>query len=114
MATPARHDLTVRRDRDYSEVFIFKDGDGVVINLTGYAVRAQIRPQKDSTTLIITFTTVLTEVEGKVVISLTDAQTLTLTAYDKGWWDLVLTDPSGNRKTYIEGSVYIKGTVTRA
>jgi len=110
---PADYNLTIYRDRDFSKPFVFKDGDGVVINLTGYTAKAQVRPTKDSTTLTVEFTVVQVDVEGKVTLSLTDAQTLAL-AEGHYWWDLELTNPSGLRQNYVEGAVYIKKTVTRA
>lgn len=110
---PADHDIVIYRDRDYSKTFVVKDGDGVVIDLTGYEAAAQIRPLKDSATLTQAFTVTVTPAEGKVVISLTDVQTLALTA-GKYWWDLVMTDPSGLRWSYVEGTCFVKGSVTRA
>ena len=109
---PATHNLTIYRDRDFSQVFILKDGNGVVIDLTTYTVKAQLRPEKDSAELILDFTVVVVDVEGKITISLTDVQTLALDE-DKVRWDLVLTDPAGLRQNYVEGAVTIKGTVTR-
>lgn len=109
---PARHDLTVYRDRDYSRVFVFQDSDGVIIDLTGYSAKAQIRPEKDSSTLTESFGIDLDGSAGKITISLTDEQTLAL-ASGKFWWDLALTDPSGLRQSYVEGSVFVKATVTR-
>jgi len=110
---PATHNLTLFRDRDFSQVFTFKDGDGVIIDLTGYSAAAQIRAAKDDDTLIVAFTIVVSEAEGEVTISLTDVQTLAI-EQSKAWWDLVLTDTLGLRQSYVEGGVAIKGTVTRA
>jgi len=112
---PAAHNLTVYRDRDFSQAFILKDADGVVINLAGYTAQAQIRPAKESATLIVEFSVAIVAATGTITISLTDVQTLALDAdYVKGWWDLVLTNPSALRESYVEGSVIFKGTVTRA
>jgi hypothetical protein len=111
--TPAAHNLTIYRDRDFSQVFILKDGDGVVINLAQYTVKAQMRPAKDSAELILEFTVAVVTAEGKITLSLTDVQTLALDE-DKVRWDLAITDPAGLRQNYVEGSVTIKGTVTRA
>lgn len=110
---PADYDFEIDRDRDFSQTFLFKDGNEVAINLTGYSSKAQLRPHKDSSTLIVEFTVVQVNASGSVTISLTDVQTLAITQ-SKAWWDLVLTDPSGLRKTYVEGRVAIRGTVTRA
>lgn len=109
---PASFNLVLYRDRDYYRAFIMKDSDGVPIVLTGYTARAQIRPEKDSDELIAAFTVTITAAEGKVEISLTDTQTLAIDE-SKAWWDLELTNPSGLRENYVEGSVAIKKTVSR-
>ena len=97
---PARHDLIIYRDRDFSQAFIFKDDDGVIINLTGYAAKAQVRPTKNSSTLIVEFTTAIVAAQGRITMTLTDAQALAISeSYSKGWWDLVLTDPSNLRQS---------------
>jgi len=112
--TPASHDITIRRDRDFSLTLTFKDSDGTVIDLTGYSAKAQVRPTKDSSTLWVTMTATITAEDGEIELTLTDAQTLALDDdYVKGWWDLVLTNPSGLRQSYVEGTATIKGTVTR-
>jgi len=109
---PADHDIIVYRDRDFTKVFVLKDSDGVVINLTGYSARAEIRPTKESTTLTVAFTSTVTPAEGKVALELTDTQALAIAA-GKYWWDLVLTNPVGKRESYVEGSCSVKPTVTR-
>lgn len=110
---PAEHNLTIYRDRDFLKIFIVQDSSGTAINLTGYSARAQIRPVKDSSELIASFTVVITAAEGKIAISLTDVQTLALDE-SKAWWDLEVTDPSSLRQNYVEGAVAIKRTVSRA
>lgn len=109
---PADHDIVIHRDRDYSKGFVLKDSDEIIINLTGYSARAEIRPTKDSTTLTIAFTCTITPASGRIDIELTDVQTLSLTV-GKYWWDLVLTDSSGKRQSYVEGTAFVKATVTR-
>jgi len=108
---PAQHDLTIYRDRDFSQVFTFKS-HGAAMVLTGYSAKAQIRPTPDSDTLIVDFTTAISGVAGTVTISLTAAQALALVD-DLAFWDLVLTDTLALRQTYLEGQVQVKGTVTR-
>lgn len=108
---PANHDLTIYRDRDFSQTFYFKS-HGEAMDLTDYEARAEMRPIKDSTTLIAVFTATINIPAGSITLTLTDVQTLALKD-NKAFWDLVLTDPDGLRQPFIEGQVNIQGTVTR-
>ena len=108
---PATHDLTIYRDRDFSQTFYLKTL-GVAMNLTGYTGKAEIRENKDAAALIVAFQVTVDPLIGSIVLSLTDTQTILLPG-GIAVWDLVLTDPHGARQNYIEGQVNVLGTVTR-
>jgi len=108
---PATHNLTIYRDRDFSQTFYLKNL-GVAMDLTGYTGKAEIRENKDDANLIVAFQVTIDPLIGSIVISLTDTQTILLPVGDMAW-DLVLTDPHGARQNYLEGQVKILGTVTR-
>jgi len=102
---PATHDLTIYRDRDFSQTFYFKNL-GVAMDLTGYTGKAEIRENKDAAALIVAFQVTVDPLIGSIVISLTDTQTILLPVGDMAW-DLVLTDPHNSRQNYLEGQVKI-------
>jgi len=108
---PATHDLTIYRDRDFSQTFYLKSR-GAAMDLTGYSAKAEMRSGKDGDSLIVTFQATIDPLIGSIVISLTDTQTILLQD-SQACWDLVLTDTHGLRQNYIEGAVQILGTVTR-
>jgi hypothetical protein len=108
---PAVHNLTVYRDRDFSQTFYLK-AQGAVMNLTGYTGKAEIRSGKDDDTLIVAFQVTVDPLIGSIELSLTDTQTILLKD-TTAFWDLVLTDTHGKRQNYIEGQVKVLGTVTR-
>ena len=109
---PANHDLTIYRDRDFSQTFYFKTlGD--FMDLTDYTGKAEIRENKDAADLLVALQVTIDPLIGSVVISLTDTQTILIPADGTPVWDLVLTDPRGLRQGYIEGQVKVMGTVTR-
>ena len=108
---PAQHDLTIYRDRDFSQVFYFKS-HGAAMDLTGYSAAAQIRLAKDAEDLIVNFDVQIDEAIGQITIGLLHSQTIAM-MNNMGLWDLVLTDPHGLRQNYIEGQVKVSGTVTR-
>ena len=109
---PATHDLTIYRDRGFSQTFYLKDALRVAMDLTGYAGKAEIRENKDAADLLVAFQVTIDPLIGSIILSLTDTQTILLPVGDMAW-DLVLTDPHGSRQNYIEGQVKVVGTVTR-
>ena len=108
---PATHDMTIYRDRDFSQTFYLKTL-GVAMDLTGYTGKAEIRENRDDANLIVAFQVTIDPLIGSFVVSLTDTQTI-LIPDGVSAWDLVLTDPHGSRQNYIEGQVKVVGTVTR-
>jgi hypothetical protein len=108
---PATHNLTVYRDRDFSQIFYLKS-QGVAIDLTGFTGKAEIRSGKDADIVTVAFQVTIDHLNGCIELSLTDTQTI-LFVDDAAFWDLVLTDTHGKRQNYIEGTVKILGTVTR-
>ena len=108
---PAVHNLTVYRDRDFSQTFYLKS-QGAAMILTGYSAKAEIRSGKDADTLIVGFQVTIIPAIGSIELSLTDTQTILLND-STAFWDLVLTDTHGKRQNYIEGTVKVLGTVTR-
>jgi hypothetical protein len=108
---PAKHNLTIYRDRDFSQVFYFKSR-GAALDLTGYSAAAQMRSAKDAADLIVNFDVQIDPAIGKITIGLLHSQTIAMMS-NMGFWDLVLTDTHGSRQNYIEGSVEVMGTITR-
>jgi len=110
---PVKWDLTIRKGREFSEWFGLRNDDDTPMDLTSYTVRAQIRADIDiAATLIADFSVRIDDpATGDIYLELTDAQTSALTAR-RGYYDLLLTDPSGIDETYAEGTVIIKGSVT--
>ena len=108
---PAQHNLTIYRDRDFSQVFYFKS-HGAAMDLTDYSAVAQMRSAKDAENLIVNFDVQINPLIGQITVGLLHSQTIVIMS-SMAFWDLVLTDPHGSRQNYIEGSVKILGTVTR-
>ena len=117
MSFPLKYNLELYKDRDYEKSFLIQQ-NSLPLNLTGYAGKAEVRLTKaDTGTPLATFTVAISAPEtGRVVISLTKTQVnaITIPAGKQAFWDLMLTTPAPDSKSrnYVEGSVYIKDTVT--
>lgn len=103
---PGQKDFTIQRRADFPLRLTFKDSTGTGINLTGYTVAAQVYDE-ERTTNYATFTiSYANRSSGIVDISLTDTQTSTFTPNELKY-DVLLTDASGNKEYYLEGTLYI-------
>ena len=103
---PGTYNFTLQRRSDHSIPLLFKDGNDAAINLTGYTVEAQVW-EETRTTKYADFTTPYTDRSaGSVSIALTDTQTATFTP-DILKYDVLLTDPSGSKEYYLEGTIFV-------
>lgn len=99
------YDLVIKRNRDFVMNAYFKDSAGDAVDLTDWTGFAQIREElAASSTLILTMeVTIADAAAGKVTIFASDA--ITGVTQDKGYWDLLMVDPSGIDDSYIIGHV---------
>lgn len=116
MITPASFNITIVKGADFSFTFDI-DVSGTILNLTGATVQAQIRKEnKKSATLIDDFTVNVTTgaesgYDSDITLSLTDTETAAITA-SEGYYDVLVTDVSGNDTYYLRGKVTFLDSVT--
>jgi hypothetical protein len=102
---PGRYDDTIQRRAVYDLTLQFKDVDDKFIDLTGWTVAAQAW-DKSRTTKYVDFTvTYVNRTNGLIKIALTDTQTTSLP--DTCYYDVLLTDTTGRKEYYLEGTFYI-------
>ena len=103
---PGKKNFTVQRRADFPLRLTFKDSTGSAINLTGFTVAAMVYDDS-RTTKYADFTVAYTNrASGIVDISLSDADTTNFTP-DILKYDVLLTDGSGNKEYYLEGTLFI-------
>lgn len=101
----------------FSKSLTIKDSSDNPFDLTGYSFKAQIRKCKNSSSVILEFispTTINITLAsiGQIILTASAASTGAL-AEQNGVYDLYWTDPSGNVRTILEGSVQIIERVTK-
>ena len=102
---PGRYDDTIQRRVVYDLTLQFKDSNNKLLDLTGWTVAAQIW-DKGRTTKYADFAVTYTDrVNGLVKIALTDTQTTSLP--DTCYYDVLLTDTTGRKEYYLEGTFYV-------
>ena len=103
---PGKKNFTVQRRADFPLRLTFKDSTGSAINLTGFTVLAQVYDDS-RTTKYADFTVAYTNRAGGIVdISLSDTDTANFTP-EILRYDVLLTDGSGNKEYYLEGTLFI-------
>ena len=104
--SPATYNFTLQRRSDHSIPLIFKDSSNNPINLTGFTVAAQVW-EETRTTKYADFSVAYTDRSaGSVSISLTDTQTATFSPSVLRY-DVLLTNGSGEKEYYLEGTIFI-------
>ena len=103
---PGKKNFTVQRRADFPLRLTFKDSTGSAINLTGYTVAAQVYADPRSTKYADFTVTYTNRTGGIVDISLSDTDTANFTP-DILKYDVLLTDGSGNKEYYLEGTLFV-------
>ena len=90
------------------------DSDGSVINLTGYSSQLKIRKTKGSSDTILSISEAdsisIVGVSGKVIVNVSAATTANMD-FDKAYYDMTLTNPSGVVDRIYEGLVFLDKAV---
>jgi hypothetical protein len=101
---PGRYDDTIQRRVVYDLTLQFKDSNDKVIDLTGWTVAAQIWDKGRTVKYADFAVTYIDRVNGLIKIALTDTQTTSLP--DISYYDVLLTDTTGRKEYYLEGTFY--------
>ena len=103
---PGEKNFTVQRRADFPLRLTFKDSTGSAINLTGFTVAAQVYDDPRTTKFADFTVTSPNRVSGIVDIKLSDTDTANFTP-NVLKYDVLLTDGSGNKEYYLEGTLFI-------
>lgn len=119
--TPAKTDLTIYQGATFKKVFHWytskKQNNGQPVDLTGCAVRMQIRPRHTSDEIIHDLTinnhiTITNAVEGEITINIPAVVTEAFT-FQKAAFDIEVVFENGDVFRIIEGGVSLSLEITR-
>lgn len=113
----ADYDILIEQGSTFILPIVWKDSNGVAINVTGYTARMQVRKTVKSTDILISATTE----NGRIVLGgATGAVTVTIPAtitdditVKSAVYDLEMVSASGVVTRLIQGAVTISPEVTR-
>ena len=103
--TPAKLDLTIRKNRDYVKVFEFDDGR----DISTYDISASIREKHTSTSAKIVDFTVAILSTSSFSLALTEVENDILKSF--GYYDILITI-TDDSQSYVYGKVSFVDTVT--
>lgn len=112
-----QHDILIEPGANFQLSLVYKDSAGALVNLTGYTARMQVRPTKDSDTVLMSATTAngtitMGGTAGTITVDVPAADTLGVEGL-KGVYDLLITSPAGAVTRLLQGVAYINQDVTR-
>jgi len=105
-AKTAVKNFTIQRRADFPMRLIFKDANGTAVNITGFTVAAQVWNDDRSTKFADFSVTYTDRVNGTVDLKLSDTDTANFSVNILRY-DVLLTDPSGDKMYYLEGTLFV-------
>ena len=105
-AKTAVKNFTIQRRADFPMRLIFKDANGTAVNITGFTVAAQVWNDDRSTKFADFSVTYTDRTNGTVDLKLSDTDTANFSVNILRY-DVLLTDPSGDKMYYLEGTLFV-------
>lgn len=102
---PGRYDDTIQRRVVYDLTLQFQDSNEKYIDLTGWTAAAQVWDKGRTVKYADFAVTYVDRPNGKILIALTDTQTTSLP--NTCYYDVLLTDTTGRKEYYLEGTFYV-------
>ena len=102
--SPGTYNMTIQRRSDHSVDFQLKDSNSANVDLTGYTVSSQIWDKARTNKAADATITITSASGGAFSWKVTDTQTTTfdLPSYE---YDILLTNGSGDKEYWVEGTI---------
>jgi hypothetical protein len=102
---PAHYDITIHQGATFNLGLQYKTGSGVPVNMSGYTVAAQLW-NKTGTAKFANFSTPWTDqASGSFKMSLASSVTSGIT--EQGQYDVLITEPGGDKSYILQGTAFI-------
>ena len=102
---PARYDITIHQGATFNLPLQYKDSAGSPVNMSGYMLEAELW-NRTGTTKLANFDTPWTvQASGMFKLRLTSAVTSGIA--EQGQYDLMITEPGGDKHYLLQGTAYI-------
>jgi hypothetical protein len=110
-------DQALEQGSRWQRTINYKTADGVVIDITGWTARMQIRKSVTSSTVLLELTTendriVIDGAAGEITLDLSATETASIT-WKSGVYDLELIPDAASAFRFIQGEIEVSPEVTR-
>jgi hypothetical protein len=109
MIRPGRHDITIPQRATFREPLRLK-ANGEPVDLTGYDARAQIWDRRRTVQYAELVIDWIDREQGRLDLVLNPPETTNVSV--DAYWDLLITEPGGERYYWLEGRAYVDPGLT--
>jgi hypothetical protein len=102
---PGKYDITIYQGATFKLALQYKDSTGTPVNMSGYTVAAKLF-DRFGTNQLATFTnTWQAQSSGQFTLSLAPVVTSGIT--ENGQYDVLVTEPSGDKYYILQGNAFV-------
>lgn len=105
MVAPGSYDITIHQGATFQMQVAYKDPSGVPINMSGYTVEAQLWNRLGTAKLANFASSWTDQASGVFLLSLASNVTSGIT--EQGQYDVMVTEPSGNKNYLLQGNAFV-------
>lgn len=102
---PASYDITINQGATFDLLLEYKDGNGTPVNMTGYSVAAQLWNRLGTAKINDFSFSWQTQASGTFRLRLASSVTSGIT--EQGQYDVLVTEPSGDKFYLLQGNAFI-------
>lgn len=102
---PAHYDITIHQGATFQLALQYNDSAGVPVNMSGYVLEAELWNRTGTDKLADFETPWISQASGMFKMRLSSAVTSGIT--EQGQYDLIITEPSGDKYYLLQGTAYI-------
>lgn len=110
MIQPGRYDITLQQGATFDMAVQYKDSFGAPVNMSGYTVAAKIY-NRTGTQQVASFSTPW-KAQSSGIFSLRLEAATTSGITEQGQYDVLITDPVGDKYYLLEGAVFVNPGLT--
>lgn len=105
MIEPGNYDITIHQGATFSLDLQYKDSSGSGVNMSGYQVAGKLVNRLNTATVATFTTSFVDQALGKFRIKLTATTTKTIT--DECQYDIMITEPGGDKYYLLQGRAFV-------
>lgn len=110
MIEPGTYDITIHQGATFSLEVQYKDSDDNGVDMAGYTVEAKLANRLDTSDLATFTPSWVDQSAGKFKIKLSSTQTAAITT--DGQYDILVTEPGGDKYYLLQGRALLDRGIT--